>query len=377
MNTTKPSKFAKKLGHLSFSLYGEGETFDYLKKELSCLPDFMSSEVDLDIQIKKKIPRAPRGAIATKTYIGWENGYQYIRDGFRYQLTKSKGRYQVIFEDIPKDDAIAPDALRRFFDWNYLSRAQNHAKNFMYNCFNLITGAAITDRGIGCYLHASSMERRGFGVVLAASGGVGKTTSLLNLVMERGWSYLSDDIALIDRYSTLHRTPLRIQVYAYNIVGHNKATQNLLGGRTLLDRLSWHVRLIRKGPFKTRRRVSSEDFFGEEATSTQAQCRSIIFMERALVDEPSINPVDADIIVNKLCRIMPKEIGGLDDLSDNLYLTNCGLMEFCQPNFITSYKDLLKMSLAGASSYIFSIPYDYPAHNLAGYVADFLDDISR
>lgn len=55
-------------------------------------------------------------------------------------------------------------------------------------------------RGEYCQVHAASLSRRGAGVVFAAGSGSGKST-LAAGALARGWSYLSDEFALIDAKS--------------------------------------------------------------------------------------------------------------------------------------------------------------------------------
>ena len=68
------------------------------------------------------------------------------------------------------------------------------------NVFDYLTQLANVELGQS-YLHASSFERDGQGVAMAAWGGVGKTTAMLKLVGEHGWRFLSDDLNLIRRAS--------------------------------------------------------------------------------------------------------------------------------------------------------------------------------
>jgi hypothetical protein len=55
-------------------------------------------------------------------------------------------------------------------------------------------------RGEYCQVHAASLSRQGAGVVFAAGSGSGKST-LAAGALARGWSYLSDEFALIDARS--------------------------------------------------------------------------------------------------------------------------------------------------------------------------------
>lgn len=364
------------LGELVFSLCGSGETFEYLKEEFSCLPTPTEvSAVDIHIVLSNGLPPPPHGAIYTKIHVGWGSGFQFISDHLKYQVTRADGKYTVLV-DIGRSAIQTPYTLaRKFVDLNYLTPAQNLAKNFMYNCFNLITGVVLSEKGVGCYLHASSMEKDGKGVALIANGGIGKTTSMLHLVSRKGWRYLSDDIALLDRRGDLVRTPLRMQVYAYNLPGNDGLRHELMKGRSLLDKIAWWARLQIKGVHRTRRRVTADELFGSDKVAEAANCSSLLFMERMFIDKVRIEKCGSDYILSKLLNLMPKEIGGLNDLSDALELVECGLSEFRKSSFADSLARFYQSEASSIPAYKILIPHEMSASSLLGVMENTLDEI--
>jgi hypothetical protein len=214
--------------------------------------------------------------------------------------------------------------VARARDWNHLTPAETTAKTFMYSVFNLFTGCALPMSGRGAYLHASSFERNGHGVALVASGGVGKTTSVLKLVAEDRWNYLSDDLAVVDSTGMLWRSPLRMQVYGYNVLGEPALAKRLLGNRNLIDRLSWTISHRRRGPNGVRRRVTGEELFGKVRVSTAAQMGAVIFLERACIEQFEDQEISAEELLRRINLIMPSEIGPLAATADVLRLAGCG-----------------------------------------------------
>jgi hypothetical protein len=79
--------------------------------------------------------------------------------------------------------------------------------------------------------------RDGHAVALAAWGGVGKTSLMLQLVQHRGWQFLADDLAVLDDSGAVYRSPWRIPVYAHSLDGKGELRRRLFTGRGLVDRL--------------------------------------------------------------------------------------------------------------------------------------------
>lgn len=332
------------LAGLGIALEGGGETSDYLASELAGLPSSPGAG-DLDIHIVDSLPPLPRGAVRSRQWIGWEGGFRYIRPRLEYQVERTGTALRVSLRQPRPADFSAP--LRRFLDWNYLTRAQQVAKDFMYSVFNPLTGSELQRRGLGAYIHASSLSLGGRGLAILATGGVGKTTSMLRLVTDHGWHYLSDDIGIIDARGELWRSPLRMQVYAYNVQGQPRLANRLLRGRGWADRASWHVRHARHGPAKVRRRVSAEELFGAGQVADHAPLELGIYLERAHVDAFEVLPMTAAELADRLVLIMPTELGGLDAQSDALAITPARGLVPSPEEFREGLRAMLSRAFAG------------------------------
>src|SRR4029078_8606315 len=99
-------------------------------------------------------------------------------------------------------------------DWNFLLPTEQLAKNFMSDVFDYLTQIKKLEVGQSS-IHASSFTKDDRTVVVAAWGGIGKTTSMLKLVAEDNWNFLSDDLGIIDETGFIYRSPKKMQIYAY------------------------------------------------------------------------------------------------------------------------------------------------------------------
>jgi hypothetical protein len=257
---------------------------------------------------------------------GWQKGFQYQSNGMSYQAVKNGTTVDI---DIAINDNIIANSkgwkkeISRFRDWNFLTPAETIAKNIMYGVFNMFSAVSLVQAGKSCYLHASSFSKNGIGVAIVASGGAGKTTSLLKLVTEHGWNYLSDDLCLIDIDGNLWRTPLRMQIYAYNCINQPQLSSLLLAHRSFFDRAAWHITLHRRGPQRVRRRISAECYFGKSNVADKAALKQLLFLERSHIDKYKVHTLSTPDMIRRVQLIMPDEVGPLRSTSAALSLVGC------------------------------------------------------
>lgn len=377
MTTNSTREIHHNLGGLSFCIKGAGPVFDYLSEELGALPVSASSEkTAITFELTHALPAPPPNSVSARDYTGWGKGFQVTTGALSYRLEVIDGAYFIAVQIPQKTSGLGKlkAYVRRFFNFNYLSNDEIIAKNFMYSLFNLITGQLLVMRGIGTYLHASSFERDGNGIALVASGGAGKTTSLLKLISPTGFRYLSDDIGLLDSDGFLIRTPLRMQVYAYNLKGDDQLQKRFFSSRGVLDRLSWHIRLWRKGDKSVRRRISAEKLFGVSSISVRAKLKTAIFLERVMSDHFSLTPITQEDFIWRINHIMPGEIGGLDTFSDSLELVGCGSLFLNRSQYSSLASEILSKSLHGITPLLLKVPYNCDPTELAKQITSALKE---
>jgi hypothetical protein len=237
-------------------------------------------------------------------------------DGFAFQAGKVK--YQVrrdaqglaVQVNAPRAGfprELAPEALQRFAHFNYLSHAERRVKMFVYDIFDYLSQDAQLPFG-QTFVHASSLERNGKAIALLAWGGIGKTTSMLKLVLEDGWRFLSDDLGVIDRDGVLHRSPKHMQIYGYNLLGQQPIADAFFKERSLADRLSWRIYRVLKSDQRVRRRLSAESMFGAERVAKSAQLTQAIFLERNAGREFTHTKVSAADLAQRCTAILLREI---------------------------------------------------------------------
>lgn len=200
--------------------------------------------------------------------------------------------------------------LVRLADASFLNAPGRLAKRFFYNIFDQVV--QVVQLPIGqSWLHASAVTNGDRTVVLAAWGGVGKTSSLLKLLETGRWQYLSDDLAVIDEQGGVYRTPQRMQIYAYNLVGQPALRDSLLRGRRVLDLAQWHARQRVLGPKAVRRRVHPHEVFGQAAVADHGDVTDLVFLRRSSSATFRISETTADRVAPMCASVLDHELNPL------------------------------------------------------------------
>jgi hypothetical protein len=357
------------LGPLALSVSGDDDNpvFGAVHEELSVLNEAETEQCDINfhfvdqLEIPKHSLHVGKWRLFNGGLMGRGGGYRYIlrrgTQGFDVQIVTTKGRRPL------------NDHYKRAWNWNFLAPWETTAKNFMYDLFDLVAGAAVLEKNAS-YLHASTCCRNEEGLALIAWGGIGKTTSVLKLVNEDRWKYLSDDLGLVDGDGRLWRTPRRLQIYAYNLEGQPQLFDQVMEGRGPIDRINWHWRLFRFGGKKVRRRIDAEELFGPELVGDSAPLKRAIFLERADVSQMQWSELDTDELAHRSATILIDELNTLTDVavaaeSHGIDVGIPGVEELR-----ANSRDILTRAFADVPTHLLRIPVDADPDELAHSLRD-------
>lgn len=169
---------------------------------------------------------------------------------------------------------------------------------FFANRFALIHGSAVKNS-------------KGEISVFAGTGGVGKTSMMLELVDNQDHSFVADDISILGDDGVIHANFAFPKIYGYNTLGYPEIKQRLFRKKSLLDRASWKLRiLLRGGPANVRRRVNPCDFFDGRVES-QGPLTRLYVLFRCNTDELKVEKISSDDAVKMNTHIMMSEYGVL------------------------------------------------------------------
>jgi len=357
-----------RLGNLHFTVEGEDPVVGPLREELVSARIENGTPPAIRFRFVRELRDLDQAVRVSPLEVS-SQGYEARAGKIRYRVFPGNEFVDVQLASELRQVPLALPTRRykRFKDWNYLWPEEMVAKDFMYNVFDYITQIVHLEAGAS-HIHASSFERYGRGVAIVAWGGIGKTTSLLKLVAEDGWRFLSDDLGLIDREGRLYRTPKKMQIYAYNVAGQPHLREALLSGRPVADRASWVLKRILEGPKGVRRRVSAEELFGANRVGSSAALERLFFIERVGVSKIESRKIGIDQIAERAATILLNELQPFADLSIAMHSTKHRVLLPHVTALWERSRDVLKAAFAGQDARYVAIPFQAGPDELASFI---------
>lgn len=269
-----------RIGRLPFVITGETPVARELRREFEtaspAFADDASSALSIDFVDRLEWHDASRNGWISVT----EDGVHGAKAGFRSRLAFDDGAVRLTVQaDTPPERSRLRGEVRKFRHWNYVTPTQWLAKNVIYDLFDYASQLAQTGLGQS-YIHASAAEKDGRAYAILGWGGSGKSSTILQMVLERGWRFLSDDLGVLDADGLMHFHPKRLQVYAYNLEGLPRLHRAVLGRRSAADRASWAYHLRRRGPKGVRRRIGPTELFGADGVGSRAPLAGAVLLLR-------------------------------------------------------------------------------------------------
>lgn len=362
-----------KLGKLVFKLSGTGIIHQHIAEELEPIRVADPTPHKLEFRFATSLPEF-KDYVLYPPVLASPDRFQISKGNFTYQVSNDGNTTLVILKPALKlslSQKLLPENLVKARDWNFLSPSQTMAKNFMYNIFDYITQVENIKLNQS-YIHASSFVKGQRAVAIVAWGGIGKTTSMLKLVTEDGWKFLSDDLGIIDEAGMLYRSPKRLQIYAYNLQGQPLLAEKLLANRSITDKMSWSMMLKRRGVKGVRRRVSAEDMFGKEGVSVQAKLTDAFFIERASIPAFKHQSITAEEIARRASSTILSEIEPFGKIAQAIYSGTGSSVIPTQKEIFDSTYNVLQKSFSTVNPVLIQIPLIASPDDLANYLRELI-----
>jgi len=109
-------------------------------------------------------------------------------------------------------------------------------------------------------IHAAAISKNGKAILMAGTGGTGKTSALLALRKQAGIGFITDDIAVVSQDGMVYPNLAWPKVYGYNLSSYIGKSE-LLEGRSLINRLHFSLKL-RLNPKTVRRKMRPDVLYG-------------------------------------------------------------------------------------------------------------------
>lgn len=155
-------------------------------------------------------------------------------------------------------------------------------------------------------VHAASLKVGSRCVLLAGTGGVGKSSAMLALKEIEGAAFISDDIVTVSKNRKAFGNMAWPKIYGYNCVG-NDVKKELLSGRSWLDRIQFNC-LNYMNPSRVRRKISPLRLFNEVSTSG-AEITDVLYLFRENVHEMKVSKMQLDETILLTIEVLLAEYG--------------------------------------------------------------------
>jgi hypothetical protein len=156
-------------------------------------------------------------------------------------------------------------------------------------------------------IHGSSVGTpEGDVYVFSGTGGVGKTSMMLELVEEQKYDFIADDITVLSSEGNVHANFAFPKIYGYNTLGSPSMKKKLLGATSYADRIAWNLQMKRMGPSGVRRRVNPKEFFDGQI-SQSGKLKKFFILFRTETKNLSLESVSASKATEMNLHVMKSE----------------------------------------------------------------------
>lgn len=152
-------------------------------------------------------------------------------------------------------------------------------------------------------IHASGFSLNGKANLLGGTGGTGKTTLELEFCLNKNASFITDDIAVLDKNGFLHTNYNYPKIYGYNLVGNTKLKNKIFKKISFLSKLHWFLHRKIFGLSKVRRKISPFHLF-ENVNTKKTSLTNYHILSKNDAAEISISKLDLETICKMTIEVI-------------------------------------------------------------------------
>ena len=155
-------------------------------------------------------------------------------------------------------------------------------------------------------LHAAALAQGGRSLVIAGSGGVGKTT-VSSILLDQGgpgWELHADDYVFLSSAADTHLYPSRAHLYADYLKAVPSVTNKLSARQRAHLNAFGTVRRVSGDRIKWPLRVEPEVLWPDRASTSHAQLKALLLLESSRAEEVNLEPIsDSAALVDRLLQV--------------------------------------------------------------------------
>ena len=212
-------------------------------------------------------------------------------------------------------------------------------------------------------LHVSAFKsnKNGDLLLFGGTGGVGKTSLELLFCGELNYSFVADDMVVVNTNSEVYPNLSYPKIYAYNLESNESMTNTLLKGRGLMDIAHWYIRKKVKGLSSVRRSVAVDKLYKTFEVDKVKATKYYFLFRTNTVSEIKVESVSKDMAISNSIRILKNEFYPTFYRKIDLYEYNCNLGKGTSPlvsmvNIDNNLNQVFNQFFNEVDSFIIKIP---------------------
>jgi len=324
-----------------------------LLDELNLYPQVEKGSIDVEIYFVEKIVQEAKQYISPSNHISFFGGFQanYGRNIVKYIKTDILRIYIEVHDS---------DFIRKFIGIDFNSSIEGVGE-ILHELVLIPMIHFFDDLAI---IHASSFRNLDTDevYVIGGTGGVGKTSTEIMFCLKDNFSFISDDIAVVDNEGNIYPNLSFPKIYAYNVDGNDSIKQVILQNDNLIGKFQWYFIKTLMGPKRIRRRLSAKVLYKKYENDKQCISKYFILTKNNLIDKMKKNKFNN---LNDVVSVTQKVI----ENEYHVFYQHVKWHEYnCMLNNITPILTLedienrqnyiLNKSLQNIENYVVSIPKD-------------------
>ena len=274
--------------------------------------DFKDGKEDLLITFKKI---SFKSKYKSGLFDFFDNSFKYSTKHYSFILNNlfSKNKSKLIL-NLNKISLFSKLIL--FTKSFLLSGSLNYRKNIYhqimgFECFWSILAIKLSYHDL-IFLHGGSLflDSKNKGVVLAGTGGCGKTSTTFEFLLDPKNYYFSEDFTIISKNNLL-LSPKRVTVYSSDIMYGNSIFKKSLKNLNLLNKFSWYFTKTFLF-FNSRRKLPLFDFF--DNLKIKKKLDSIYYLQKTNNSNLSISEISNSELSTRVLNSSFRELKLINEL---------------------------------------------------------------
>ncbi len=225
-------------------------------EQLSYYPSFEENEKS-DILIKITDKQRNRKILYRNPSVHeeLENGFIAHYNNYSVAYSKFDGKTQLELFIRPSGKGLI-SFLKKFNNIEFATREERAAQILFESA---LVPATFFETNL-FPVHSSGFEKNGKGILTGGTGGSGKTSLELELCLRQNFTFLNDDIAIINSNGEILPNLAHPKIYGYNLINNDELKNKLFSERSALDKFHWAIKSQLYGIDKARRRFEIRNF---------------------------------------------------------------------------------------------------------------------